>query len=562
MGALGQFFFRQILLRCVSVKLAAIDIGTNSVHLVVVEFDGRTFHVIDREKSMVRLGLGMFGEMRLTERAFNDGIEVLARYTKLAESRGVDEILAVATSATREAENGTEFLNAIFQRTGVMPRVISGSEEARLIFLAVKHSIDFGGERGLVIDIGGGSVEVAVGDHDEVMLAQSMRLGVQRLLHRQGGAQPLSTRELYELSGYVQGAAAEVMSEAKRLGATRFVGTSGTIRTLGEAAHLLAGGAPFRSLNAQSIKRRDLRELVKRLCESDSAKRARLPGVGEARADTIHLGGLLLVELLEMVKAEELTLCDASLREGVIWDFIERHGADPVPHRLISDPRRRSVVELMRKFHRDDPRELHIAELSLSLFDQTAELHRLSHAERELLEYASLLHGVGRHIDFENRERHSRYIIRNSSLRGFTDEEVELLGLVAFYHRGSRPRRKSQKLAHLAPREQRSVIVLSAMLRLAVALDRGHSQLVRRLYVEARKKELRIVIDGPGDLLLEVWAGRGKLEPLGRALGCSVALERAALAPSAALDDHRDGFAATDAEGRKSALSPSIVHRA
>ena len=545
-----------------SVKLAAIDIGTNSIHLVVVEFDGRTFHVIDREKSMVRLGLGMFGEMRLTERAFNEGVEVLSRYTKLAESRGVDEILAVATSATREAENGTEFLNAIFQRTGVMPRVISGSEEARLIFLAVKHSIDLGGERGLVIDIGGGSVEVAVGDHEEVKLAQSMRLGVQRLLHRQGGAQPLGMRELYELSGYVQGAAAEVMSEAKRFGATRFVGTSGTIRTLGEGAHLLAGGAPFRSLNAQSVKRRDLRELVKRLCEADVAKRAKIPGIGDARADTIHLGGVLLLELLEMAKAEELTLCDTSLREGVIWDFIERRGVDPIPHRVIADPRRRSVVELMRKFDRDDPRELHIAELSLSLFDQTQQLHGLGSAERELLEYASLLHGIGRHIDYEDRERHSRYIIRNSSLRGFTDDEIELLGLITLYHRGSRPKKKSSQLEGLPAREQQSVVVLSAILRLSVALDRGHSQLVRRLHVEERKKELRIVIDGPGDLLLELWAGRGKLEPLAKALDRSIMLERVALAPSAALDHHSDSFSTTDAEGRKTALGPSIVHRA
>jgi exopolyphosphatase/guanosine-5'-triphosphate,3'-diphosphate pyrophosphatase len=544
------------------VKLAAIDIGTNSIHLVVVEFDGRTFHVIDREKSMVRLGLGMFGEMRLTERAFNEGIEVLSRYTKLAESRGVDEILAVATSATREAENGTEFLNAIFQRTGVMPRVISGSEEARLIFLAVRHSIDLAGERGLVIDIGGGSVEVAVGDANEVMLAQSMRLGVQRLLHRQGGAQPLGMREMYELSGYVQGAAAEVMSEAKRFGATRFVGTSGTIRTLGEAAHLMAGGAPFRSLNAQSVKRRDLRELVKKLCEADTAKRAKIPGVGDARADTVHLGGMLLLELLEMVKAEELTLCDTSLREGVIWDYIERRGVDAVPHRVISDPRRRSVVELMRKFHRDDPREVHIAELSLSLFDQTQPLHNLGPAERELLEYASLLHGIGRHIDYENRERHARYIIRNSSLRGFTDDEIELLGLIALYHRGSRPRKKGRKLEALPEREQESVVVLSAILRLAVALDRGHSQLVRRLHVEERKKELRIVIDGPGDLLLELWAGRGKLEPLAKALNRSIMLERVALAPSAALDHLSDSFALVDGHGGKTALGPTLVHRA
>lgn len=543
-------------------KLAAIDIGTNSIHLVVVEFDGRTFQVIDREKSMVRLGLGMFGEMRLTERAFNEGLEVMARYCKLAESRGVEEILAVATSATREAENGTEFLNAIFQRTGVMPRVISGSEEARLIFLAVRHSIDFGGERGLVIDIGGGSVEVAVGDSHDVSLAQSMRLGVQRLLHRQGGAQPLTSRELYELSGYVQGAAAEVMSEAKRFGATRFVGTSGTIRTLGEAAHLASGGAPFRSLNAQSVKRKDLRELVKRLCEADAAKRAKMPGIGDARADTIHLGGVLLCELLEMARAEELTLCDTSLREGVLWDYIERRGIDPTPHRLIADPRRRSVFELMRKYDRDDPRELHIADLSLSLFDQTHELHNLGSAERELLEYASLLHGVGRHIDFENRERHARYVIRNSSLRGFTDDEIELLGLIALYHRGPRPKLKSRKLTKLPPRDAKSVIVLSAILRLAVALDRGHSQLVRRLHVEERKKELRIVIDGPGDLLLELWAGRGKLEPLAKALGRSIMLERVALAPSAALEHHSDSFAPADTEGAKATLGTGLIHRA
>lgn len=544
-------------------KLAAIDIGTNSIHLVVVEFDGRTFHVIDREKSMVKLGLGMFGEMRLTERAFNEGVEVLGRYTKLAESRGVEEILAVATSATREAENGTEFLNAIFQSTGVMPKVISGSEEARLIFLAVRHSIDLNGERGLVIDIGGGSVEVAVGTSSEVLLAQSMRLGVQRLLHRQGGAQPLTSRELYELSGYVQGAAAEVMSEAKRFGATRFIGTSGTIRTLGEGAHLMSGGSPFRSLNAQSVKRKDLRELVKRLCEADAAKRAKMPGIGDARADTIHLGGVLLCELLEMARAEELTLCDTSLREGVIWDYLEHRGIDPIPNRVISDPRRRSVYELMRKYGRDDPRELHIADLSLSLFDQTLDIHQLGPSARELLEYAALLHGIGRHIDFEDREKHSRYIIRNSSLRGFTDDEIELLGLIALYHRGARPKKRDDKLDKLPDHEQHAVVVLSSILRLAVALDRGHSQLVRRLHVEERKKDLRIAIDGPGDLLLELWAGRDKLEPLAKALNRSILLERVALAPSAALEHHNsDSFAPPAHEPAPASVAPAIVHRA
>src|SRR5258706_8638813 len=207
-------FFGKILIASASVKLAAIDIGTNSIHLVVVEFDGRTFHVIDREKSMVRLGLGMFGEMRLTERAFNEGVEVLSRYTKLAESRGVEEVLAVATSATREAENGTEFLDATFRETGILPRVISGTEEARVIFLAVRHAIDLQKERTLVLDIGGGSVELSLGTQTAVYMNESLRLGVQRLLDHHGTSAPLSMRELYELQGYVHGAAAEVMSQA------------------------------------------------------------------------------------------------------------------------------------------------------------------------------------------------------------------------------------------------------------------------------------------------------------------------------------------------------------
>jgi exopolyphosphatase/guanosine-5'-triphosphate,3'-diphosphate pyrophosphatase len=196
------------------------------------------------------------------------------------------------------------------------------------------------------------------------------------------------------------------------------------------------------------------------------------------------------------------------------------------------------------------------------LFDQTQKIHGLGAASRELLEYASLLHGIGRHIDYENREQHSRYIIRNSSLRGFTDDEIELLGLIAVYHRGSRPKKKSGKMQKLTEADQRAVFVLSGILRLAVALDRGHSQLVRRLLVEQRGQELRIVIDGPGDLLLELWAARGKLEPLAKALDRAVMVERVALAPSAALDHHGDGFSASDAEGRKAALGPAIVHRA
>ncbi len=252
-------------------KLAAIDIGTNSIHIVVVEATGRgSFEVIDREKRMVKLGAGLWTTHRLSQRAFSDGLEVLRRYYKLAESRGVDEILAVATSATREAENGTEFLDAIFRETGLMPRVISGMEEARLIFLAARHAVDLDGARACVIDIGGGSVEVSVGDSDDVLLNQSLRLGVQRLLDRVGSARPLSERQRYELAGFIQGTAGEVMQRVRELGYGRLIGTSGTIRTLGEAAYLAAG----RPLPAPST-RRSARSATSRSSSSASAHSTR-----------------------------------------------------------------------------------------------------------------------------------------------------------------------------------------------------------------------------------------------------------------------------------------------
>jgi exopolyphosphatase/guanosine-5'-triphosphate,3'-diphosphate pyrophosphatase len=212
----------------------------------------------------------------------------------------------------------------------------------------------------------------------------------------------------------------------------------------------------------------------------------------------------------------------------VIWDFLERHGRAPTTHAPIPDPRRRSIVELARKYERDDPREHHIARLSLELFDQTVEIHGFGAYERELLEFAALVHGVGRQIGYADRHRHSRYIVRNSTLRGFTEEEIELLGLLVLYHRGERPKKLHERIARLGAEQQRLVKVLSAILRLAVALDRGHSQLVKRLRCYIFPTRLDIVVDGPGDLELELLAARDKLEPLARALRREITIDRSA----------------------------------
>lgn len=515
-------------------KLAAIDIGTNSIHMIVVEStDHKSFEVFDREKTMVKLGAGVFRTRQLSARAFDDGLETIRRYCKLAEARDVDDILAVATSATREAHNGGEFLNAIFEHTGLSPRVISGTEEARLIFRAVQHAIDLGGQRALVFDIGGGSVEVVVGEHDRVFCSESLRAGVQRLLELDDWQGPLTSKNLQRLRGYVQGATLEAIQRARDVGFQRVIGTSGTIRTLGEAANLAAGNAPWRTANAQTVMRKDLRNLSRRLIDMTAEQRARVPGIPEERADSIHLGAVLLVELLELAEAEELTLCDASLREGVILDYLDHHGRAVRPLAHLTDVRRRSVLELAAKYGRDDPREPHIATLALQLFDGTAPLHGLGPDERQLLEYAALLHGVGQYVGFAQHHVHARYLIRHARLRGFSDEELDCIAQVVRYHRKGCPAKRHKPFRRLSKSDRRVVATLASILRIAVALDRGHTQSVKRVRALQHDQSLVLVIEAPGDVELELWAAERKLRPLSRALGVPVTLQRVE-APSAA----------------------------
>lgn len=539
-------------------RLAALDIGTNSIHMVIVEARGRSgIQVIDRDKSMVKLGAGLFESGALTDRAFSEGLDVVRRYVKLAQSRGVDEILAVATSATREAENGGAFVEEIQRRAGVAPKVISGSEEARLIFLGVRRSLDLGSRRCVVADVGGGSVELAVGQNEQLLYADSLRLGVQRLLARAGGAEPLDPKEVTLLEGYIEGVLEGAVARAKSLGFAQVIGTSGTLRTVGEAAHLRAGGAPWRSLNAQRVSRKNLAVLAGELVTMTPAQRAKVDRVGEQRADAIHLGAVLAARLLAQLDADELTLCDASLREGVVWDYLERHPASEHGVRLIGDPRRRSVVELARRYDRDDPREHHVARLALELFDGLAPLHGLGSPERELLDYSALLFGIGRYIRYESRERHAAYIVENSALSGFTDLEITLLGLIVRYHRGARPKRKHRAFGSLDRAQRHLVSVLSGILRVAVALDRGYTQQVKSISVDAKADPISIRIDGSGDLELELLAARSKLEPLRRALGRAFRIERTNVEPAGTEPATLErGTGAVDKPPRTQALAP------
>ncbi|WKN31851.1 Ppx/GppA phosphatase family protein [Porifericola rhodea] len=508
-------------------KIAAIDIGTNSIHMVIAKVShNHNIQIIDREKEMVKLGVGVFATNRLSERAFQQGLETIKRYVQLADQRGADEIITAATSAIREAHNGGEFLHELVSATGISPETISGSKEARLIFKAVRNEIALKGKNAMVIDIGGGSTEITVGNEQDILMGKSMKLGVLRLLDMFNGEDKVGGEALGVLEAHIRFVARQIIAEAKELGFSRIIGTSGTIRTLGEAAHIAAGGKPMKSVNAEVVKREDLESLTKQLLKMNVEKRAAVNGIGDKRADAIHLGGVLLVQLLQMADAKEITLCDASLREGLILDYLDHHAQAISEFPEAPDLRHRSAFQLAHQFNVDWEQKNHVAYLALQLFRQTKKIHKLGDFEQDILEYAALLHSVGQYIRFERYHKHSRYIIAHAGLRGFNDEEILLISQVARYHRKAEPKKKHKKFRRLSKEQRHTVKVLSGILRVAVSLDRTKNQLVKQLHCKLSKGKLEIQLAGQADnMKLELWATRRHLDPLAKVLHKDISIE-------------------------------------
>lgn len=506
-------------------KLAAIDIGSNSVHMIVAGTrDNHSFEILDREKEMVLLGKSVFEHGRLTDEAVAAGLGAVMKFHKLALRHGVSDIRAVATAAVREADNGGEFLYSIAEHTGIVPQVITGAEEARYIYLAARNAIDLSSRSALVIDIGGGSVETIVGDARSMWLGRSLKLGVQRLRAQFGGGAALSKREKKELEDHVRALAEHALLEARAAKFELVIGTSGTILALGQAAHRSKGGEPWTSATGQVVRREELAELADKLCAVGPAERTLSVGIGPERADSIHVGAVLLSTLLELAKQDRITLCESALREGLVLDYLESRADSIRQFEVVKDIRRHSVLELARRCGQSGPHPEHVASLALSLFDQTRHLHRLGDDERRLLEYAAVLHDVGQHIGYERHEHHAAYIIMNGELRGFSEEERQLIALLARYHRKARPKRKDADFAALTTRWRRAVRVLSGILRLADGLDRSHHQFVQKVVVEEREGVLHVQVIAEGDAELEVWGARRKGRLLERELGKPVEL--------------------------------------
>jgi exopolyphosphatase / guanosine-5'-triphosphate,3'-diphosphate pyrophosphatase len=503
--------------------LAAIDIGTNSVHLVVARVTGpHAMEVLGREKEMVRLGSGGGDLKHLTDDAIDRAVAALARFREVADAFGAP-VTAVATSAVREAENRHVFLDRARDEAGVDVEVISGFEEARLIHLGVLQAVAVFDQQLFLCDIGGGSTELLVGCKGESLAARSLKMGAIRLTQRFFAADKTSPSALESCRRYVRSNLAAFGREVRRLGFEVAVGSSGTMATLCAMAVARKQETPPKNWNNFELTRSDLKSVVKSLVKAPTLEaRSKLPGLDPKRTDIILAGALILEQVFEEFEISSMVYSDYALREGVLLDTWRRRHGGSLHH--LSDLRRRSVVHLAEQMDEDTAHSSHVAELALSLFDQTASLHGLGDDAREYLEAAALLCNLGLFLSHAGHHRHSYYMIRNSEhLTGFTDREIELIAQIARYHRKSGPSAKHPEFAVLSKKDQALVRCCAGLLRIAIGLDRTHGRKVAGVAVSAGKK-LTVAAqarDG-GDIGLELFSAVQRADLASDALGLPV----------------------------------------
>lgn len=505
--------------------IAAIDMGTNSLHMVVVRIDPTlpAFTIIDREKDTVRLGERDSATGKLKSEVMARAIATMRRFQEIANSLDAEEIIAVATSAVRESPNGRIFLQQIADELGIHANLISGPEEARRIYLGVLSGMEFNYEPHIIIDIGGGSTELILGNGDEPLALTSTKVGAVRLTEDFVKTDPISDKEFQYLKAYIRGTLVRAVDELRfqlQPGESpRLVGTSGTIETLATIdAEERLGEAPS-PLMGYELSFKDLKELVDRLRKLSYEERLDISGMSDRRAEIILAGALILQEAMNMLDMQSVTICERALREGIIVNWMLGHGLIEDKLRYQSSVRERSVMKIGQKYQDNLDSSERIASFALSLFDQTQGiLHQWGSAERELLWAAAILHNCGVYISHSSHHKHSYYLIRNAEFLGYTETDIEIIANLARYHRKSAPKKKHENYANLPGKEDRRMVrELSALLRLAVGLDRRQIGAIADIRCDYKQKsrELHLKLqptDLTDDCSLELWSLERKKE--------------------------------------------------
>jgi exopolyphosphatase/guanosine-5'-triphosphate,3'-diphosphate pyrophosphatase len=496
-------------------RVAVIDMGSNSWRLVVFGYEPGTtwWSLVDEIREAVRIGAGLDEKGVLRPDRVDRALHTAAVFAAFCQATRVDDVVAVATSAIRDARNGGELLSDIRRTTGLEPRVISGGEEARYGWLAVANSTTI--QDGFGLDIGGGSIQGLRIEGRRLVESESLPLGAVRISERFLPDEKASAKQMKALRTHVAG---ELEQLGWWSGGGRIVGIGGTIRNLA-AASMKRLTLPDIDVQGFQLTRQALEDLIEELAARPASRRAQVKGIKYDRADVILGGALVLATAMDEGGFESIEVTEAGLREGI---FFERLLGE---QELFEDVRAESVRNLAHRFEHHREHDLHVWTLSRSMFDglAAAGLHDLGAAERELLWAACLLHDIGVAVNYDDHHRHSYYLTLNAGLPGFGPRELILIGLVARYHRKGAP--DASELGDLGePGDDERLRVLCGVIRLAEQFERSRDQAITDVHVSAQdgKVALEATIDPSLDATVPIWAARRNSDLLAEALGRAV----------------------------------------
>lgn len=503
------------------IRIAAIDIGSNSIRQIVADVSPEgSIRVVDELKAAPRLGAGLAETGRLGERNIEEAVAALVRMATLARQIGAKKVETVATSAVRDASNGAEFISRVRREAGLRVRILVGEEEARLAFRSALAHFELGVGRSVVMDIGGGSLELALAAEGLVERLITFPFGAIRLTERFLDGKP-SSKGVKKLRKYVRVAIRKALPVRDWRGAM-VIGSGGTFTNLA-GMFLARQGIRVKSVHGTHIPRHELEHILEQLASMTPDERLEVEGLNAGRADIIVAGLAVAAEVLARIEPRELTASGYGIREGLL---LETARVMPV----IADPgeaRERSVRAFAERCHYEAPHSKHVQRLALQLFDAIGARIGCALDERQTLSDAALLHDVGYHINYQGHHKHSYHLIQHADLLGIAPEEQIVIAHVARYHRGNEPRRKHAEYWALEGSTRERIRRLSALLRVADGLDRGHVGAVDRVKVRWLERAVRItpVPRRPiAHLRLELWGGSRKSQLLAEMAGKPVEL--------------------------------------
>jgi exopolyphosphatase/guanosine-5'-triphosphate,3'-diphosphate pyrophosphatase len=524
----------------VDIRISAIDIGSNSIRQTVADVSPTgEIRVVDEMKAAPRLGAGLYETGELNEIAIQNALITLSRMATLGTQLGVKHTEVVATSAVRDAENGEEFLQRVRTETGLKVRILRGEDEARLAFRSALAHFDLGSGRAVVMDIGGGSLELALSDDGLVDRLISLPLGAIHMSERYLGSDS-KKKGMRKLRKEVRNELRHRLA-ARHWHAQRIFCSGGTFTSLAAIYLARIGMEKAKTVHGTVIPRVELEHIVDMLQSMTLAERQTVPGLNAARSDIIVGGLAVAAEVAARVEAKELVVSAYGIREGIL---LESAHVAPSPADS-GEARERSVVQLAERSHFEAPHSKHVQKLALQLFDSIGQRLGCTGDERRLLADAALLHDIGYHISYDKHNKHSYHLIEHAELLGMTPAEQIIVANVARYHRGAEPSKKHANFGGLDKPIRQTIKRLSAILRVADGFDRGHASAVAEIKVRWLERALRLTAvpaRTTSNLRLELWGASRKSNLLAELIGVPVEI----VAPDGSVMTYEDEEGSAD----------------